>query len=220
MATALSTYLDPTAYSEEAVAAAQSGDPQHLDTDLRLVRLTCALNENDIVESKTLLSLLESDELVGHSLFKARTAALFIAAKEADRPAFDRALSAWMVGRDAWPGNWIDEVLDAPELRPWMPALHPALVKQREAARRAVTKAELAFMQDMSFCMTRAVQDNLHWLRASHPGGSIADLVDFYRLVAVDLDLKEATLDARGKLPDLIVVLDDVGNYKGSFIAH
>lgn len=220
MATALNTYLDPSDYSEEAVAAARTGDVAHLNNDLRIVRLTCAIKDNDLAASKTLIALLEGEALSGHALFKARTAALLVAAKEGDRAAFDRALASWMAGRDAWPGNWVDEVLDSPEIRPWIPALHPVLVRQREAARRALTHAELTFIKDLSFCITRAVQDNLEWLRAGHAGGSIADLVDRYRLSAVDLDLKEATLDGQGKLPDLIVALDEAGNYAGSFIAH
>lgn len=220
MATAIQTYLDPAIYSPEALAAARAGDVATLNNDLRIVRLSCALQDNDLEGSRTIIALLEGEDLSGHALFKARTAALLLAAREGDRAHFDHALSLWMAGRDAWPDNWIDDVLDAPELRRWLPSLHPALIKQREAARRAVTKDELTFIKDLSFCITRAVQDNLSWLRAHEAHGSIADLIDQYQLVAVDLDLKEATLDGHGKLPDLIIALDEAGGYQGSFIAH
>ncbi len=220
MAHALNTYLDPGAYSPEAVAAAREGDAANLNNDLKIVRLTCALQDNDMEASKDLLALLEGEALSGHALFKARTAALLVAARQADRPGFDRALASWMAGRDAWPGNWIDEVLDAPEIRQWMPQLHPTLIKQREAARRALTNAELTFIKDLGFTIIRAVQDNLQWLRPIDAKASMADFADRYRLVAVNLDLCEATLEGAGDMPDLIVAMDDSGNYSGSFIAH
>jgi hypothetical protein len=220
MATAFSTYMDPSVYSEAAVAAATAGDAEELSNDLRIIRLTCAIRDNDLAAANKLVALLEQEGLEGHALFKLRTAGLFLAAKEADQAGFDWAFSRWKEGRDAYPANWIDEVLDAPEIRPWLPVMHAAFVRQREAARRALTKDELTFVRDLSFCITRAVQDNLEWLRPHEPSGAIADLVDKYRLAAVDLNLKEATLDGRGKLPDLIVALDEGGNYTGSFIAH
>jgi hypothetical protein len=220
MAQALHTYLDPATYSEEAVAAAREGDAAHLNNDLKIVRLTCALQDNDLEASKGLLTLLEGEALSGHALFKSRTAALLVAARQGDQAGFDRALASWMAGRDAWPGNWVDEVLDAPEFRPFLPRLHPILIKQRDAARRALTKAELTFIKDLGFTIMRSVQDNLQWLRAIDTKGSISDLADRYQLVAVDLELCEATLEGKGDMPDLIVAMDDAGNYKGSFIAH
>ncbi len=220
MATALNTYLDPGAYSDDAVASARAGDAAALNNDLKIVRLSCALKDNDLEASKGLLALLEGQALSGHSLFKARTAALIVAARQRDQPAFDRALASWMAGRDTWPGNWIDEVLDAPELRDMLPTLHPVLIKQRDAARRTMTHAELTFVKDLGFTIMRAVQDNLEWLRAVDARGTIADLADKYRLIAVNLDLKEATLEGKGDMPDLIVALDDAGHYSGSFIAH
>jgi hypothetical protein len=216
----LNSYLDPAAYSDEAVAAARTGDIANLNSDLKIIRLTCALQDNDMEVSKGLLDLLEGEALSGHALFKSRTAALLVAARQADQTGFDRALASWMAGRDAWPGNWVDEVLDAPEFRPWLSRLHPILIKQRESARRALSKAELTFVKDLGFTIMRSVQDNLQWLRAVDLKGSIADLADRYRLVAVDLDLCEATLEGKGDMPDLIVAMDDSGRYKGSFIAH
>jgi hypothetical protein len=214
------TYLDPADYSTEAVAAARAGQPAELNSDLKIVRLACALEDNDLQASQDMLTLLEKDELAGNALFKARTGALFVAARQGDQNAFDRALALWMTGRDMWPGNWIDEVLNAPELLPMLPTLHPALVKQREAAKQTLSKAQLGFVKDLGFTIMRAVRDNLEYLRAVEPKGTMADLSDRYRLIAVDLDLCEATLQGRNGLPDLIVALDEKGAYRGSFIAH
>lgn len=213
-------YLDPADYSPEAIAAARAGQPAELNTDLKIVRLTCALKDNDLQASQDILALLESDELAGNALFKARTGALFVAARQGDQNAFDRALASWMAGRDMWPGNWIDEVLNAPELLPMLSALHPALIKQREAAKQTLSKAQLGFVKDLGFIIMRAVRDNLQWLRAKEPNGVMADLTDRYRLIAVDLDLCEITLQGKNGLPDLIVALDKNGAYAGSFIAH
>jgi hypothetical protein len=220
MATALSTYLDPSAYTDEAVAAARTGDVATLNNDLRIVRLACAMQDRDLAGSKHLIELLEGEALSGHALFKARTAALFVAAQERDQAAFDRALASWMAGREAWPENWIDDVLNAPELRTMMPTLHPVFLRQREAARRTMTHAELTFIRDLPFVIIRAVQDNLEWLRPMDPRASISDFSDRYRLIAVDLDLCEATLEGRHGAPDLIVALSEDGHYTGSFIAH
>jgi hypothetical protein len=220
MATALSTYLDPSAYTDEAVAAARTGDVATLNNDLRIVRLACTLHDHDLDGSKRLIELLEGEALSGHALFKARTAALFVTAQEGDQAAFDRALASWMAGRDAWPGNWIDEVLNAPELRAMLPTLHPALVRQREAAQRTMAHEELTFIRDLPFVIIRAVQDNLEWLRPIDPKATISDFADRYKLIAVNLDLCEATLEGRHGAPDLIVALSADGHYTGSFIAH
>jgi hypothetical protein len=220
MATALDTYLDPAAYSEEAVAAARAGDISTLNNDLRIVRLACALHDDDLDASKGLIEILDDEILSGHALFKARTGALLLAAREGDQVGFDRALVSWIAGREAWPNNWIDDVLNAPELRPMLSSLHPVLLKQREIARRTLTHAELIFIKDLSFVIIRAVQDNLEWLRAADPKATISDLADKYRLTSVDLDLCEATLEGHGAMPDLIVALDHDGGYTGSFIAH
>ncbi len=220
MATALDTYLDPDAYSEEAVAAARAGDIATLNNDLRIVRLACALHDDDLDASKGLIEILNDQELSGHALFKARTGALFLTARQGDQVAFDRALASWTAGREAWPNNWIDEVLNAAELRPMLSSLHPVLLKQRERARRTLTHDELTFISDLPFVIIRAVQDNLDWLRTADPTATISDLADKYRLTSVDLDLCEATLEGHGTIPDLIVALDHGGGYTGSFIAH
>lgn len=220
MATALNTYLDPSAYTDEAVAAARTGDVANLNNDLRIVRLACALQDNDLDGSKRLIELLEGEALSGHALFKARTAALFVAARQADQAGFDRALASWMAGREAWPGNWVDDVLNAPDLRAMLPTLHPVLLQQRDAAQRAMTQEELTFIRDLPFVIVRAVQDNLEWLRPLDPKASISLLADRFKLVAVDLDLCEATLEGRHGMPDLIVALSAEGHYTGSFIAH
>jgi hypothetical protein len=220
MATAINSYLNPASYSEAAVAEARSADLNSLPSGLRLIRLMTALQDGDADAAGATLAALETEGLVGYELFQLRTAALLIAVRQDSKTRFDAALDAWLAGRAAYPVNWNDDVLDAPEFADWLTDFDRSRLFRKPVKVPKMTKDELTFVKDLSFCITRAVQDNVDWLRQIDAKSSIADMIDKYRLVAVNLDLKEATLDGRGKLPDLIVALDDRGGYAGSFLAH
>jgi hypothetical protein len=209
--------LDPDAFHDDAVRAAMASKVEGLSTDLKLIRLICALHDGDEADFDRVRSLLEVEALGGYPLFQLRTAILLHAARSRDRAGFDTAWQAWIAGRQAYPGNWDDAVLDEDEIRPWITA--PPKPKP-DAVQPVIEKDDLIFVKDLSFAITRAVQDNLLWLKEQAPAGSVADLVDHYRLASVDRSLKEATLTGRGELPDLIVALDDQGSYRSSFIAH
>jgi hypothetical protein len=216
MSVSLASYLDPSDFAEAAIATARAGSLEGLSTDLRIIRLCCAVRDGDGETVRQVADALAADGVEGHALFKLRTAQLWLAIEGGDPTEVEAALVRWQQGRENWPGNWNDAVLDAPELGDHA----QSLPKPPPPPRRRVTMTELTFVHDLSFCMTRAVQDNLQWLRPAAPGAGIADLVDAYRLVAVDLELREATLDGRGTLPDPTIALDDRGRYAGSFIVH
>jgi hypothetical protein len=102
-------------------------------------------------------------------------------------------------------------------IKPWV---NTKIKPKPENIRPSINAKDISTIKDLSHSVTRAVQDNIQWLRQLGHVGPIADLADAYHLASVDRALYEATLKGRNDLPDLVVALDETGGYRGSFVAH
>jgi hypothetical protein len=218
--TSLHHYFDPANYHPDAVANAAQGSLADLDISLLLIRLGIALYKEDHGTAHAVLSRLETENLEGYPLWQKTTASLILALQSHDEHAILMALDAWLVGRKRYPGNWVSQVLDAPELKPWLGKIDPSQLIPPTIKRKGVTRKERAFVKDIDNVRQSAVRDNLTWLRTLGATQSEAALAKRYRLASVNLTLKECGLDAGDILPGITVSLDDQGQYVGSFIGH
>ncbi len=217
MNNALPACLDLHSYHDDAVVSALGSKVEAMSVDLKIIRLICALTDRDYADAHATIDHLSAGEVTGYACFQTCTARLALAALEQKRAAFDAAMIEWIAGREHYPGTWDDAVLDTPLIKPWV---NIAIRPKPEAPRPSIKQKDLFYIKDLSRAVTRAVQDNIVWLREMGHKGPVADLADAYRLARVDRGLNEATLDGRDNLPDLIVSLDDQGQYRGSFLAH
>jgi hypothetical protein len=145
------------------------------------------------------------------------TAALILALQSLHAPSIIGALDVWFEGRARFPGSWRNEVLDAPEVSPWLSDIDPAKLIPPAAKRQRVTQKERAFVKDMKSVCEKAVADNLTFLRELGATQSESALVKRYKLVSVNLNLRECNFGAGDVLPEIIVAFDTQGQYLGSF---
>jgi hypothetical protein len=157
---------------------------------LRIARLTVALREDDLALADELLVLLRRQSLVGYEAFQLATASMWVAARRNNAAGFDKALNTWLYGRRAHPSNWRSEVLDAPEFAPFLANVDPERLVPPPPP-----KPKAITKVEREF---------------------VADLVES-RLCAVEDNLH--WLREMG-ITNLVVALDNDGNYTSSFIAH
>jgi hypothetical protein len=218
--TSLHTYFDPTNYHPDAVAAAEQGAVESLDRPLILIRLGIELYRDDRAAVYAILSRLDEDVLEGYALWQKLTAALILALQSLHAPSIIGALDVWFEGRARFPGNWRNEVLDAPEVFPWLSDIDPAKLIPPTPKRRRIKQKERAFVKDVKSVCEKAVADNLIFLRELGATQSESALVKRYKLVSVNLNLRECNFGAGDVLPEIIVAFDAEGQYLGSFLSH
>jgi hypothetical protein len=217
MQATLPSCLNIASYHEDALRSAMGSKVEAMSVDLKIIRLICALTDGDYADAHATLDLLSGQDVLGYAAFQASTARLTLAALEQDRVAFDTTMIQWNQERSVWPENWDDAVLDTPLIKPWV---NIKIKPKPESIRPRIDAKDVLYVKDLSQSVTRAVQDNVEWLRQLGHVGPIADLADAYHLASVDRALNEATLKGRNDMPDLVVALDETGGYLGSFLAH
>jgi hypothetical protein len=218
--TSLYPYFDPANYHPDAVAAAQAGEIDTLDVSLSLLRLCIELHKNDQAAALSVVLRLNREPLGGYQLWQKLTAALILALESLCEPEIKKALTAWLDGRDQYPGNWRNEVLDAPEVVPWLGRVDPARLIAPVIKPSILSPEERAFVRDIKSVCENAVRDNLTYLRDLGVKQSAATLAKKYTLLFVNLALRECTIDAGEDLPSITVALDEQGAYVGSFLTH
>jgi hypothetical protein len=218
--TSLHPYFDPANYHPDAVAAAQAGDIDTMDVSLSLVRLCIELHKNDQAAALSVLHRLNREPLGGYQLWQKLTAELILALQSLHEPEIKKALTAWLDGRDRYPGNWHHEVLDASEIFPWLSRVDPARLAPPIVQSRILSPEERAFVRDIKSICENAVCDNLIYLRDLGVKQSAETLAKKYTLMFVNLALCECTIDAGEELPSITVALDKQGEYVGSFLTH
>jgi hypothetical protein len=218
--TSLHPYFDPANYHPDAVAAAEQESIESLDHSLILIRLGIELYRDDRAAAYAILSRLDGDVLEGYALWQKLTAALILALQSLHVPSIIRALDLWLEGRERFPGNWRNEVLDAPEILPWLSDLNPAKLIPSAPKRRRITQKERAFVKDIKGVCEKAVADNLTFLRELGVTQSESALVKRYKLVSVNLNLRECNLGNGYVLPEITIAFDAQGQYLGSFLSH
>jgi hypothetical protein len=213
--------LDSSNYHPDAVARAASGRLQDMDYSLLLIRLGLELERDDRPAIATVLEHLNTRKVEGYSLFQMLTGSLMLALRGGEEAAIMAALEAWLAGRMRFPQNWINETLTAPELAPWLKKVGPARLVPPPISvkRRRISAKQRAFVKDIDSACRHAVADNLHWLREIGVEGEEEAIASAYRLESVDLTLHECRIGG-GDLPDMIISLDERGNYVGSFLEH
>lgn len=221
MTNSLEHLLDLRSYSPTAVEKALASPLAEAGPDFLIIRLIAALDRNDLATAAGIVSAFDDQPPVGYVAFQAWTVAMVIAARRGDDAGFARAFARWKQGGVEYPGNWDASVLDCPDIaRRLSPRDRDAAFAPPAHRQTKITRAERAMIADPTNARLRAVQDNLQWLRETGTTASAETLARRYRLAAVDTRLREIWFHGRGDLPDLVVSLDEKGDYAGSFIAH
>jgi hypothetical protein len=220
MITSLHRHIDPANYHPDAVAEARAGPVAALEPHWLIIRLGLALYAGDRREAEAALRHLDAENRHGHELFQVVTAKLILALESADRAAILSALDVWLDARRTAPGNWRNEVLDAPELAPYITGMDPEKLAPPVRKRFVVTKEHRAMVRDIEAAREQAVTENLEWLRPLGVTGSVKAIARSYRIVHASTELREVTLESRKGWPDLTVSLDADGLVIGSFISH
>jgi hypothetical protein len=218
----LSAYILPSIYSDEALKLARDCNIDALSLDILIIRFWLALSESQFGEAALLHEKTQSYPLGGWPLYQVLTGNIFLQLSLGTPSSITQAIEAWLNGRDAYPGNWQNGVLSAPEIMPYLTnfsleRLEPPRPKARE---NRVSRADREFVKDLPQVKSKTIADNLHFLRDIGIVNSERALIRAYKLRSVDRILNEALLRAPNDLPDIIVALDKHGNYVGSFLAH
>jgi hypothetical protein len=220
MMNSLNRFIDPANYHPDAVANAGLAAVADVEPYWLIIRLGIALHGGDRQAAEAVLRRLDADNRQGHELFQVVTAKLILALESADSASILSALDVWLEARKSAPGNWRNEVLDAPELAPFITGMDPAKLAPPVIKRFVVTKAHRAMVRDIDAAREQAVIENLEWLRPLGVTGSVKAIARSYRIVHADQELREVTLESRKGWPDLTVSLDADGLVIGSFISH
>jgi hypothetical protein len=220
MITSLHRFIDPANYHPDAVANAALGTVSDVELHWLIIRLGIALHAGDRQVAEAAVRRLDADNRQGHELFQVVTAKLILALESANRAAILSALDVWLDARRTAPGNWRNEVLDAPELTPYITGMDPAKLAPPVRKRFVVTKEHRAMVRDIEAAREQAVTENLEWLRPLGVTGSVKAIARSYRIVHASPELREVTLESRKGWPDLTVSLNADGLVIGSFISH
>jgi hypothetical protein len=221
MITTLHRFIDPANYHTEAVTDAGKSDVATLASGLLIVRLAIALHGADAADAQAAIALLEKGNRQGYELCQLMTAKLIIALWSEDYGVISFALEAWLDARRPAPGNWLNEVLNAPELTTYVAEIEPAKLALPPPKRPTVTKAVRALVKDLDCARVQAVTENLTWLRELGLKGPVKAIAKSYKIAFANHHLREVTLTSKNEnWPDLIVALDEHGGVLGSFIAH
>lgn len=221
MTTSLDRFIDSANYHPDAVVDAADGAVANLPPSLLIIRLGLALHRGDRGEAEAVIHRLEGDNRGGYELFQLMTGKLILALWAQDKGVILAALEAWLDARRPTPGSWRHDMLEAPELVPYLAQIDPAKLVLPETKPARVSQADRALVKDIDLARIQAVTENLHWLRELGLTGSIKAIAKAYRIVYANHHLREVTLDANKEdWPDLIVALDENGVVIGNFIAH
>lgn len=216
----LAAYIQPSIYSDEAIASARAGKVGELSTDLCIVRFWLALRDVDNTTAQDCLTRLSSEKLGGWPLYQVKTGAVFLTIQQGDKAAILAAIDAWLTGLSLYPGNWQTGVLQAPEVAQWLAHFDPKRFIPPRRRKRRLTAKQRVFVRDIDGCIAQAIADNLVWLKELGFTQRPTTIATWYKLSEVNLKLCEATLEADTEAPTLIVALDANGNYTSSFITH
>jgi hypothetical protein len=220
MMNSLNRFIDPANYHPDAVANAGLAAVADVEPYWLIIRLGIALHGGDRQAAEAVLRRLDADNRQGHELFQVVTAKLILALESADSASILSALDVWLDARKSAPGNWRNEVLDAPELAPYIAGVNPEKLVPPAIKRVRITKADRAMVRDLDAACIQAVTENLEWLRPLGVTGSVKAIAKSYRIVYANRVLREVTLCSSKDWPDLIVALDAQGAVLGSFIEH
>jgi hypothetical protein len=217
----LSAFIMTSVYSEEALSNARASTLTDLNTNLLIVRLCIDLEEDDIRGACAALKALEGAGLAGWPLYQVTTCAIFLAIKIGEPARIVNALDAWLTGMAIYPNNWQIGVLEAPEVIPFLSEFPTHRLKlPAPSKKRRMTRKERDFVQDEHSLAPRAVTENLSWFKELGVDDAPEVIAQWYKLVSVNLDLKECYLDTKRDLPSIVVSLDDSGTYQNSFFLH
>jgi hypothetical protein len=221
MKTTLDRFIDPENYHPDAVADAGKGSVSELLPGLLIIRLGIALRCADRGEAEEAIRRLEGDNRQAYELFQLMTGKLILALWAQDKAVIHAALEAWLDACRPATGSWRHNLLEAPELVPYLAQIDPAKLFLPETKRRPVTKADRALVNDINAARSQAVTENLSWLRDLGVTGTVEAIAKAYHIAHANHDLREVTLGSnKDDWPDLIVALDGNGAVIGSFIAH
>jgi hypothetical protein len=220
MITFLHRHVDPANYHPDTVADAKVGPVAAVGPNLLIIRLAVALDEGNRLEAEAALQRLDAENRQAHELFQVVTAKLILALESADSTIILSALDTWLEARKTAPGSWRNEVLEVPELAPYIAGIDPAKLAPPASKRFVVTRAHRAMVHDIDAARIQVVTENLEWLRPLGVTGSVKDIARSYRIVHANPELREVTLESRKCWPDLTISLDVQGSVIGSFISH
>jgi hypothetical protein len=220
MITTLHRHLDPANYHPDAVASAGNGEVDQLSDLLLILRLGVELHREDYAASEKILNRLQSRNQEGCALFQIKTAALILALQSPTGLTSMAALEDWLEARKLYPGNFINDVLGAPELASFVTQIDPAKLVAPVPERYIVTDADRAMIADLNAARESAVKENIEWLRPMGLKGSVKSIANAYQIVYANHHLREVTLGNDKDWPELVVSVDEKGAFLGSFISH
>ncbi len=220
MMTTLDRFIDPANYHPEAVAAADAGDVADVAPEFLIIRLGLELRRANRCGAEQAIARLVQDNRLGHEQFQMMTAQLILALWTREDAVIFRAFDDWLGARKTSKSGWMHEVLEAPELAPFVAKLEPAKLVVPPRRRAPISKADRALVRDFKAAREQAVTENLQWLRELGVTGTVKSIAKAYRITFANHYLREITLTSKRDLPDLIISLDEKGAMLGSFIAH
>jgi hypothetical protein len=216
----LSAFIQPSVFSDKAIASARNGNVLELTTNLCIIRFWLALSEGDNRVAAECLARLSFEELGGWPLYQLTTGAIFLAIKQGGEAQILAAIDAWLTGMAAYPGNWQKSLLVAPEIVPWLSHFDAKRLKPPPPAKRRLTARQRGFLRDIDGAILRVVSDNLQSLREIGFSEPVSVIANWYKLTDVYMRLRECTVSTNNDAPDLTIALDEAGNYEGGFISH
>ncbi len=220
MKTSLDHFIDPANYHPDAVADAGRGEVVDVAPGLLLIRLGIELHKGNSAGAHAAVARLGADHRQGYELFQLLTAEIILALWSKDEAAIQSALDAWLDARKRYPGNWLDGLLEARELAPYVAKLDPAKLALPDIKPPAITPADRAMIKDLDAARVQAVTENLTYLRDLGVTGSVTAIAKAYHISFANRHLREITVSAKADWPDLVIALDEKGVCIGSFISH
>jgi hypothetical protein len=212
-------FLNPDAYHSDAVASASSGDIVTLSPDFLIIRLCVELRKNNISAIQVILQRMRKLKYVGYQLFQVTTARMIIAFRQHNKAAFMLALEAWLDGRHATPQNWDNKVLEQAEFQDWLLEVDPAKLEEPKLVVAQLTKEDRAFVKNQDEIALKSVLENMEWLVPPDSNMKPEKIARSYKLASFNQHLREARFSSTEDFPDLILALDEAGNFLGSFIS-
>jgi hypothetical protein len=214
----LRRYLDVGAYADTALAMAR-GDIDTLAQGHLLIRLCLVLQQPHDPMVPGIIARLTAMAPVGYALFQLCTARIIAGLDAGDANAVQMAVDQWLTGRESYPTNWDNSVLDAAELQPFLVGIAPDRLATPVVPSPVLTPADHMWIRDLPSARLQAVMENLPWLRQMGIRGTPKALAKRYVLFSVNRDLSEATIAAQD-LPSIIIALSPDGDVLGSFLSH
>ena len=220
MITSLHQFFNLEHYHSEVVASASKARISDAPSHWLIVRLVVALQADNRADASAVLQRLDAEERGGHDLFLIKTAHLIIAIESANLPACRSALEDWLTARAAFPGNFIDHVVDAPELADIVTKADREAMVLPDTKRPIITKADRALIADFAAGREQAIIENLEWLRQMNVVDTVEAIAKSYRITFANHHLREITICSNKGWPDIIIAVDEAGVIIGSFLSH